>query len=118
MSYNDAENYMIDAAAYGPDDDRPNDDDPAAERMAAYLDTQDAAADWTPEGPGHSLSYDEWNAIRAGQGYPPAEFADYLEYLRNDAASVIVGMLARRWARESNGAGDLPADWIDGPVPF
>ena len=57
-------------------------------------------------------------AAPAGRGYPPAEFADYLEYLRNDAASVIVGMLARRWARESNGAGDLPADWIDGPVPF
>lgn len=52
---------MIEAQAYGPDDDRPADDDmplehdPAAERMAAYLDTQDAAADWMPGGDGCEL---------------------------------------------------------------
>lgn len=88
------------------------------ERINSYLDDQDAVDLWTPEGDVHSLSYDEWNAIRAGQGQPPAEFADYLEYLRNDAASAVVRMLARRWASESNGADELPANGIDGPVPF
>ena len=49
---------MIEAQAYGPDDDRPADDDmplehdPAAERMAAHLDAVDAAFDWTPGGDG------------------------------------------------------------------
>ena len=36
------------------------------------------------------------------------------------AINHIVRMLARLWTSESNdsGAGELPADWIDGPVPF
>ncbi len=88
---------MIDMAAYGSDDDRPDDDDaqpehdPAAERIAAYLDTQDAAEDRTPGGDGES---------------DPA------------GRSPIVAMLARRWASESNGAGELPADWMNGEPPF
>lgn len=85
---------MIDAMA---DDERPDDDDmppqepdPAAERMAAHLDAVDAAEDWTPGGDGDITP----------------------------AIDPVVAMLARRWAKESNGAGELPADWIDGPVPF
>ena len=85
---------MIDMQAYGPgdwpgdDDDMPS--DPAAERMAAYLDEQDAAELYAPEGD------------------------------ITPAINHIVRMLARLWASESNdsGAGELPADWIDGPVPF
>ncbi len=85
---------MIDMAAYWSDDDRPDDNDMpdvAAERIAAYLDTQDTAEDWTPGGDGES---------------DPA------------GRSPIVAMLARRWASESNGAWELPADWMNGPVPF
>ena len=49
------------------------------ERAAAYLDTQDAAADWTPEGDGFAASYDEWNAIRAHTGQMPGTYTEYLE---------------------------------------
>lgn len=84
---------MIDMQA--DDDDRPDDDDmtghdPAAERMAAHLDTVDAAFDWTPGGDGDMTL----------------------------TINPIVAMLARRWAAKINGAGELPADWINGPVPF
>lgn len=87
---------MIEAQAYGPDDDRPADDDmplehdPAAERMAAHLDAVDAAFDWTPGGDGDMTP----------------------------AVDPIVMMLARRWAAEENGAGELPADWIEAEPPF
>ena len=92
---------MIDMQAYGPGDwpgDWPGDDDdmsahdPAQERTDEYLNTQDAAAGWTPGGDG-----DITPVINA-----------------------IVRMLARLWASESNdsGAGELPADWMTADVPF
>lgn len=129
MSYNDAENNMIDAAAYGPDDEWPDDNDtpdPAAERMAAHLDAVDAAEDWTPEPTDAQFapSFDEWNATRQHTGKAPGTFTDYLADIndRDDAAggrNPIVAMLARRWASESNGAGELPADWnMTAEVPF
>lgn len=81
----------------------------------------DAATDWTPGGDGdfaHAPSYDEWNAIRQHTGQPAGEFGEYLADIGRSPINPIVAMLARRWASESNGAGELPADWINGPVPF
>lgn len=93
------------------------------ERADAHLDEQDAAEDWTPGGDGdfaHAPSYDEWNAIRAHTGKAPGTFDEYLADIGKPLAiNPIVAMLARRWASESNGAGELPADWnMTAEVPF
>ena len=90
------------------------------ERADAHLDEQDAAEDWTPGGDGdfaHAPSYDEWNAIRANTGKAPGTFGEYLADI-TPAINPIVAMLARRWAGERNGAGELPADWIEAEPPF
>ena len=89
MTINDAENAMIDAAAYGPDDWPDDDDDmtghdPAAERMARYLDDQDAAADWTPGGDGFNYratltDYDRMTVAYARGLCTPGELARWLK---------------------------------------
>ena len=86
------------------------------ERAAAYLDTQDAAADWTPGGDGFAASFDEWNAKRWMIGLPPGDFSDYLDAIGQ--RNPIVALLARKWATEDNGAGDVPASEFSGDVPF
>ena len=107
---------MIEEQAYALGGDIPDDmPDPAAERLAAYLDTQDAATDWTPGGDGYALSYDEWLAEQAHTGKPGGDFAAYLASIARDP---IVAMLARKWATEDNGAGDVPAEEFSGDVPF
>lgn len=120
---------MIDMAAYGPDGEWPDDNDTpdvAAERMAAHLDAVDAAELWQPEPTDAQFapSFDEWNAIRGVLGQLPGTFSDYLADINDRDATAggrnpIVAMLARRWAGESNGAGELPADWnMTAEVPF